>query len=147
MQLRTFNESRYLITLEEYFRTGRVPTIAEVNSLERVTIGQAVSVSLKIRIGLSIQALTDNYQAMSDIEKIIMPFDKTNEKFFLTEEKKYMGIYLHVDARPMDVLKAYFFAVCHLQDRVQLRDRSWEVQNKWSDFLTLAQREGKWIII
>lgn len=142
MQLRTFNESRYLIALEEYFRVGRVPSVAEVNALERVTIGKAVSVSLNIRIGLSIQSLTDNYQAMSDIERIIMSFDKTNEKFLLTEEKKWLGIYLHVDARPLDVLKAYFYAVSYLQDRIQLRERCWEVQNKWNEFLTLAQREG-----
>lgn len=140
--MRSFNESRYLIALEEYFRSGRVLSIAEVNGLERVTIGRAVSVSLKIRIGLSIQNLTEQYRSTNEIENLIMQFDKTNEKFLIAENNKFLGIYLHIDARPQDVLKAYFYAVSYLQDRNQLKDRCWEVQSKWNDFFSLAQREG-----
>lgn len=141
VRLRTFNESRYLIALEEYFRSGKVLSIDAVNSLERVTIGQAVSVSLKIRVGLSIQHLIEQVRTTPDIESIIMQFEKMNEKFLITESKKFIGIYLHADAHPQDVLKAYFYAVSYLQDRTQLRDRGWEVQSKWNEFLTLAQRE------
>lgn len=142
VRLRTFNESRYLIALEEYFRSGNVLSVDAVNALERVTIGQAVSVSLKIRVGLSIQHLIEQVRSTPEIEKIIMQFEKTNEKFLIAESKKFLGIYLHVDARPQDVLKAYFYAVSYLQDRTQLRDRSWEVQSKWNEFITLAQREN-----
>lgn len=105
-------------------------------------LGRAVSVSLKIRIGLSIQNLTEQFRSTNEIENIIMQFEKTNEKFLIAENKRFLGIYLHIDARPSDVLKAYFYAVSYLQDRNQLKDRCWEVQNKWNDFLALAQREG-----
>lgn len=40
IRLRSFNESRYLIALEEFFRSGRVMSVATVNELERVTVGQ-----------------------------------------------------------------------------------------------------------
>lgn len=39
VRLRSFNESRYLIALEEFFHSGRVLSVAKVNELERVTIG------------------------------------------------------------------------------------------------------------
>lgn len=39
VRLRSFNESRYLIALEEFFRSGRVLSVPKVNELERVTIG------------------------------------------------------------------------------------------------------------
>lgn len=140
--LRTFNESRYLIALEEFFRSGKVLTVDAVNALERVTIGQMVSVSLKIRVGLSIQHLIEQIRSTPEIENIVMHFDKTNEKFLIAEGKKFLGIYLHSDARPQDVLKAYFYAVSYLQDRNQLRERIWEVQSKWNEFITQAQREN-----
>lgn len=146
VRLRTFNESRYLIALEEYFRSGNVLSVDAVNSLERVTIGRMVSVSLPIRVGLSIQHLIEQIRSTPEIENIIMQFDKTNEKFLICEGKKFIGIYLHVDARPQDVLKAYFYAVSYLQDRTQLRERSWEVQSKWNEFITMAQREN-WLTL
>lgn len=142
VRLRTFNESRYLIALEEYFRSGTVLSIDEVNSIERVTVGQAVSVSLKIRVGLSVQHLIEQVKVAPEIENIIMQFEKTNEKFLIVESKKFIGIYLHADARAQDVLKAYFYAVSYLQDRTQLRERGWEVQSKWNEFITLAHREN-----
>jgi hypothetical protein len=40
--LKTFNEARYLIALEEYFRNGSVLAPYSVNHLERVTLGQTV---------------------------------------------------------------------------------------------------------
>lgn len=146
VRLRTFNESRYLIALEEYFRSSRVLSVDAVNAIERVTIGRAVSVSLNIRVGLSIQHLIEQVHSTPEIENIIMQFEKTNEKFLIAESKKFLGIYLHVDARPQDVLKAYFYAVSYLQDRSQLRERGWEVQSKWNEFITLAQREN-WSIL
>lgn len=142
VRLRTFNESRYLVALEEYFRSGKVLSVNDINALERVTIGRTVSVSLNIRVGLSIQHLIEQVRSAPEIENIIMQFDKTNEKFLIVESKKFLGIYLHVDARPQDVLKAYFYAVSYLQDRTQLRDRHWEVQSKWNEFIALAQREN-----
>lgn len=144
VRLRTFNESRYLIALEEYFRSSRMLTVNEVNNLERVTIGRTVSVSLNIRVGLSIQHLIEQYRSTPEIETIIMQFDKNNERFIIAESNRFLGIYLHADAQPMDVLKAYFYAVSYLQDRTQLRDRLWETQTKWNEFLALAQRE-RWI--
>lgn len=105
-------------------------------------LGQAVSVSLPIRIGLSIQNLTEQFRSANEIETIVMQFEKNNEKFLIAENKRFVGIYLHSDARPLDVLKAYFYAVSFLQDRSQLQDRNWEVQTKWNDFVALAQREG-----
>lgn len=142
VRLRTFNESRYLIALEEYFRSGNVLSIDAVNGLERVTIGRMVSVSLPIGVGLSIQHFIEQIRITPEIENIIAQFDKTNEKFLIAEGKKFIGIYLHVDARPQDVLKAYFYAVSYLQDRTQLKERGWEVQSKWNEFITMAQREG-----
>lgn len=142
VKLRTFNESRYLIALEEYFRSGKVLSVNEANSLERVTIGRMVSVSLPIRVGLSIHHLIEQIRSTPEIENLVMQFDKTNEKFLIAEGKKFLGVYLHNDARPQDVLKAYFYAVSYLQDRTQLRDRGWEVQTKWNEFMTFAQREN-----
>lgn len=143
VQLRTFNESRYLIALEEYFRSGKILSISEVNAVERVTIGRAVSVSLNIRVGLSIQHLIEQYRVTPEIDALIVQFDKTNEKFVIAESNKFLGIYLHADARPQDILKAYFYAVSYLQDRTQLRDRCWEVQSKWTEFSAGAQL-GNW---
>lgn len=142
VQLRTFNESRYLIALEEYFRSGKILSIGDVNGVERVTIGRAVSVSLNIRVGLSIQHLIEQYRVTPEIDALIVQFDKTNEKFVIAESNKFVGIYLHADARPQDVLKAYFYAVSYLQDRTQLRDRGWEVQSKWTEFSAGAQQEN-----
>ncbi|XP_011178425.1 RUS family member 1 [Zeugodacus cucurbitae] len=141
--LRTFNESRYLIALEEYFRSGRMLTPQQVNKMERVTIGQTVSVSLNICIGLSIRALIDEHKTTHAIENIISSFDP-HERFIIAESHKNIGVYLHFDARPQDVLKAYFFAVSYLQDRNQIKDKYWEIQSKWQEFVTLAQKEG-WI--
>lgn len=140
VHLRRFNESRYLIALEEYFRSGRILSVAECNGLERVTIGRTVSVSLKIRIGLSVQNLTEQHRMAGEIENLIAMFG--NEKFFIAESQKFLGIYLAMDARPVDVIKAYFYAVSYLQDRNQFQERLWEVHNKWNDFAQLAHKEG-----
>lgn len=142
IRLRTFNESRFLIVLEEFFRSGHILSVAEVNKLERVTIGRAVSVSMRIQIGQSIQSLTEQFRSANEIEHLVTQFEKMNEKFLIVESSRFLGIYLHIDARPPDVLKAYFYAVSYLQDRNQIRDRGWEVQTKWTDFIALAQREG-----
>lgn len=139
--LRTFNESRYLIALEEFFKSGRMLTVSEVNKLERVTIGQTVSLSLRVKIGLTAKNLTDHFRTSQDIDNVLQSFD-AHEKFIFAESRRFLGIYLHFEARPQDVLKAYFFAVSYLQDRGQFRERYWEVQNKWTDFLNLAQKEG-----
>lgn len=142
IRLRSFNESRYLIVLEEFFRSGHLMSVAEVNELERVTVGRTVSVSLNIKIGQSIQSLTEQFRSSAEIEHLVLQFEKLNEKFLIVECNKFLGIYLHIDARPQDVLKAYFFAVSYLQDRNQLNDRLWEVQQKWTDFVGMSQREG-----
>ncbi|XP_017473603.1 PREDICTED: RUS1 family protein C16orf58 homolog [Rhagoletis zephyria] len=139
--LRTFNESRYLIALEEYFRSGRMLTPQQVNKMERVTIGQTVSVSLNILIGLSIKTLIDEYRKTHAIENIISSFDP-HERFIIAENNKNIGVYLHFDTRSQDVLKAYFFAVSYLQDRNQIKDKYWEIQTKWQEFVALAQKEG-----
>lgn len=141
VNLRTFNESRYLIALEEFFRSGNVLSVPQVNSLERVTIGRTVSVSSNIYVGLSIQYLIEQYRSTPEIDALTKLFEKSNEKFLIAENSKFVGIFLHFDAQPIDVLKAYFYAVSYLQDRTQLRDRYWEVQTKWNEFLALAQRE------
>lgn len=142
--LRSFNESRFLIAMEEFFQTGRVPSVVAVNQRERVTIGQTVSLSLKVKIGLSAKNLTDHFRTSQDIENVLTSFDP-HEKFIFAESRRYLGIYLHFEARPADVLKAYFYAVSYLQDRNQFRDRYWEVHNKWNDFLGMAQKEG-WLM-
>lgn len=142
VNLRTFNESRYLIALEEYFRSGNILSIPQVNALERVTIGRTVSVSMNIYVGLSIQYLVEQYRSTHEIDALTKQFEKHNEKFLIAENSKFIGIYLHFDAQPIDILKAYFYAVSYLQDRSQLRDRFWEVQSKWNAFLGMAQREN-----
>lgn len=139
--LRSFNESRYLIALEEFFKTGKMLSVAQVNKLERVTIGQTVSLSLKVKIGLSARNLTSLFKTSQDIENILSSFDP-HENFIFAECRRYLGIYLHFEARPQEVLKAYFYAVSYLQDRNQFRDKYWEVHSKWNEFLTLAQKEG-----
>ncbi|XP_030384135.1 RUS1 family protein C16orf58 homolog [Scaptodrosophila lebanonensis] len=142
--LRTFNESRYLIALEEYFRSSRMLTPQQVNMMERVSIGQTVSVSLNIRLGLSVKTLIDEYKSSSVIDEIVSSFDP-HERFMIAESKKCLGVYLHFDTRPEDVLKAYFFAVSYLQDRNQIKEKYWDIQTKWQEFLNLAQKEG-WLI-
>ncbi|EDW11502.1 RUS family member 1 [Drosophila mojavensis] len=142
--LRTFNESRYLITLEEFFRSSQMLTPQQVNKLERVTLGQMVSVSLKIRLGLSVKHLIDEYKSSDVIEDIVSSFDP-HEHFIIAESKKFLGVYLHFDTRPQDVLKAYFFGVSYLQDRKHIKEKYWDIQGKWQEFLSLAQKEG-WII-
>lgn len=139
--LRTFNESRYLIALEEFFRSGRMLSPHQVNKLERVTIGKTVSVSLNIHLGLSVKNLVDEFHSIHVIEDIVSSFDP-HELFIIAESKKYLGVYLHFETRQQDVMKAYFFAVSYLQDRNQIKEKYWEVQSKWLEFLTLAQQEG-----
>lgn len=139
--LKTFNESRLLIALEQFFRCGNVLSPKDVNKLERVTIGQTVSVSLKIKIGVSVENLVKQYKTVHDIDTMLSYFD-SNEKFFVAETKKCLGVYLSFDAKSQDILKGYFYAVSYLQDRTQIRDRYWEVQNKWNEFLNLSQIEG-----
>lgn len=141
--LRTFNESRYLIALEEYFRSGKVLTPHEVNKLERVTVGKTVSVSLNIHIGISIKYFVDELKTTSAVENYISTHDP-HEKFIICEcSKKFIGVFLHFEARQQDVLKAFFFAVSYLQDRSQGTESSNEVQMKWHEFVNLAQHEGK----
>ncbi|KAH8249579.1 hypothetical protein KR032_010645 [Drosophila birchii] len=142
--LRTFNESRYLIALEEFFRSSRMLSPQQVNAMERVTIGQTVSVSLNVKLGLSVKNLIDEYKSSSVIDNIVSSFDP-HEHFIIAETKKCLGVYLHFDTRPQDVLKAYFFAVFYLRDRNQIKDKYWDIQTKWQEFLTLAQQEG-WMI-
>lgn len=140
--LRTFNESRYLITLEEYFRSGKVLNPHEVNKLERVTIGKTVSVSLNIHIGISIKYFVDELKTTSAVENYISSHDP-HEKFIICEcNKKFIGVFLHFEARQQDVLKAFFFAVSYLQDRSQGTESSTDVQMKWHEFVNLAQHEG-----
>lgn len=140
--LRTFNESRYLIALEEYFRSGKVLTPYEVNKLERVTIGKTVSVSLNIQLGISIKYFVDELKTTSAVENYIATHDP-HEKFIICEcNKKFIGVFLHFEARQQDVLKAFFFAVSYLQDRSQGTDSSNDVQLKWLEFVNLAQQEG-----
>lgn len=119
-------------------------SVAQVNKLERVTIGQTVSLSLKVKIGLSARNLTTLFKTSQDIENILSSFDP-HENFIFAECRRYLGIYLHFEARPQEVLKAYFYAVSYLQDRNQFRDKYWEVHSKWNEFLTLAQKEGNYL--
>lgn len=140
--LRTFNESRYLIALEEFFKSGRMLSVPEVNRLERITLGQTVSLSMAIRIGTSAKNLTDHFRTALDIEHVMQSFDP-HDRFVFAESRRFLGIYLHREANATDVLKSYFFAVSYLQDRGQFRERYWEVQNKWNDFLGAAQKEGE----
>lgn len=92
-------------------------------------------------MGLSAQNLVEQFKTSHDIDNIVSSFDP-HEKFIIAESRKYLGVYLHFDTRPQDVLKAYFFAVSYLQDRSQLKERYWEVQEKWNEFLNMAQNEG-----
>lgn len=142
--LRTFNESRLLIALEEFFKTGRMLSVAEVNRLERVTVGQTVSLSMRVRIGMSAKNLTDYFRTAVDLENVMQSFDP-HDRFVFAESRRFLGIYLHCEANATDVLKAYFFAVSYLQDRGQFRDRYWDVQTKWNEFLVAASKEGEWM--
>lgn len=142
--LRTFNESRYLIALEEFFRSGRLLSPQQVNKLERVTIGQTVSVSLNIHLGLSAKHLIDEFKTSHVLENVVSSFDP-HERFIIAESKRFLGVYLHFDTRQQDVLKAYFFAVSYLQDRNQIKEKYWEVQGKWQEFVSMAQQEG-WFV-
>lgn len=139
--LKTFNESRFLIALEQFFRCNTMLSPKDVNKIERVTIGQTVSVALKIKIGISAENLLADFHTIHDFENILLCFD-LNEKFFIAETKKCVGVFLRFEASSLDILKGYFYAVSYLQDRSQIHDRIWEVQNKWNDFLNLAQMEG-----
>lgn len=139
--LRTFNESRYLIALEEYFRNGSVLPPKCVNQLERVTIGQTVSLAAHVRLGCSVKDLTEQIRNRYEIEDLIACFE-TRDKFLIAETRGYVGVYLHYDIKPHEILRAYFFVASYLQDRSQIRDNYWEVQAKWSEFLNLAQLAG-----
>uniref|UniRef100_U5ES86 Uncharacterized protein n=1 Tax=Corethrella appendiculata TaxID=1370023 RepID=U5ES86_9DIPT len=137
----SFNEARYLIALEEYFRNGRMMLPDEVNKLERITIGQTVSLTAKVKLGCSAKDITDYYKSAYDLEGLLTCFD-ARDKFIIAETRNYIAVYLHVDAKPLDVLKAYFYAASYLQDKHQVRDRYWEIQNKWNEFLNLAECLG-----
>lgn len=139
--LKTFNEARYLIVLEEFFRHGSVLPPQIVNQLERVTLGQTVSITAKIKIGVSVKDLCDQMKNRMEIEDLIACFE-TRDKFLIAETKNYIGIYLHYDIKPHEILRAYFFVASYLQDRNQIKDNYWEVQAKWSEFLNLAQIAG-----
>lgn len=139
--LRTFNEARYLIALEEYFKSGTMLTPRQVNKLERVTIGQTVSLTARVKIGCSARVLTQYYRNCYDLENVIACFD-SREKFLIAETRNYVGVYLHFTVKPLDIIKAYFYVASYLQDKNQLRDRYWEIQNKWNEFLNMAQCEG-----
>lgn len=139
--LRTFNQARYLIALEEYFKTGNMLTPRLVNRLERVTVGQTVSLTAKVKIGLSAKNFVDQYKNSYDIDAIMSYFD-SRDKFFLVEIKSYVGVFLHYDIKTLDILKAYFYAASFLQDKNQIRDRYWDIQNKWNEFLNLCAAAG-----
>lgn len=109
--------------------------------MERITVGQTVSVSLRIRLGISIKNLVDECQSSAKIEAALISFDP-HERFLIAESGHHLGVYLEMDIQPRDVLKAYFFAVFYLQERAQIKDKYWELQNKWQEFSTLAQKEG-----
>lgn len=109
--------------------------------MERVTIGQTVSVSLNIRLGLSIKNLVDEYQHSHIVDNIVSSFDP-HEHFIIAESKKFLGVYFHFNTMPQDVLKAYFFAVSYLQDRNQIKEKYWDIQSKWQEFYNLSQQEG-----
>lgn len=53
--LKTFNEARYLIALEEYFKKGDVLPPRVVNNLERITLGQTVSLTSVVKLGCSVK--------------------------------------------------------------------------------------------
>uniref|UniRef100_A0A1Q3EYV5 Uncharacterized protein n=2 Tax=Culex tarsalis TaxID=7177 RepID=A0A1Q3EYV5_CULTA len=139
--LRTFNEARYLIALEEYFKSGSMLSPQQVNKLERVTIGQTVSLTARVKMGCSARELAQYYRNCYDLENVIACFD-SREKFLIAETRNYVGVYLHFTVKPLDIIKSYFYVASYLQDKSQLRDRFWEIQNKWNEFLNLAQREG-----
>lgn len=127
--LKTFNEARYLIVLEEFFRHGSVLPPQIVNQLERVTLGQTVSITAKIRIGCSVKDLCDQMKNRMEIEDLIACFE-TRDKFLIAETKNYIGIYLHYDIKPHEILRAYFFVASYLQDRSQIKG-----ENKYIYFL------------
>jgi Vitamin B6 photo-protection and homoeostasis len=139
--LRTFNEARFLIALEEFLKTGEVLTPRQVNRLESVTVGQTVYLTAKVKMGVTANTLLEKYQNSYDLESIIALFD-TRDKFLVAETRKYLGVYLYCDARPNDILKAYFFAASYLQDKSQLIDRYWEIHNRWNEFANLARNRG-----
>ena len=100
-------------------------------------MGQTVSVSLNIRLGLSIQNLVNEYHQSHIIDNIVSSFDP-HEHFIIAENKKFLGVYFHFDTLPQDVLKAYFFAVSYLQDRNQIKEKYWDVQSKWQEFYKIV---------
>lgn len=97
--------------------------------------------SLNIRLGLSIKHLVDEYQHSHIVDNIVSSFDP-HEHFIIAESKKFLGVYLHFNTTAQDVLKAYFFAVSYLQDRNQIKEKYWDIQNKWQEFHNMAQQEG-----
>lgn len=142
--LKTFNEARLLIALEEFFRSGSILSPAFVNQLERVTLGKTVALTAPVKIGCSVKDLTEQIRDRMEIENLIACFD-SREKFLIAETRGYVGVYLHYDIKPLDVLRSYFFVASYLQDRNQIRDNYWDVQTKWSEFLNMAQQEG-WMV-
>lgn len=139
--LRTFNEARYLIALEEFFKTGSVLQPKVVNKLERVTLGQSISLTAQVKLGCSVKDLTEQIRNKYEIEDLIACFEP-REKFLIAETKNYVGVYLHFDIKPHEILRSYFFLASYLQNRIQIRENYYDVQAKWSEFLNLAQIEG-----
>lgn len=139
--LKSFNEARYLIVLEEYFKSGKVLSPKVVNKMERITIGQTVTLNSVVKIGITAQTLIDTYPNTYDLESITSLFD-TSELFIVAEVKFGIGIYLHEEVQPIDILKSYFFAASFIQDKSLIRDNFWEVQNKWNDFISKSKKQG-----
>lgn len=100
-----------------------------------------MSLTAKIRIGCSVKDLCDQMKNRMEIEDLIACFE-TRDKFLIAETKNYVGIFLHFDVKPHEILRAYFFVASYLQDRSQIKENYWEVQAKWSEFLNLAQIAG-----
>lgn len=92
-------------------------------------------------MGISIKNLVDECQSSTKIENTLISFDP-HERFLIAESKRHLGIYLEMNIQPRDVLKAYFFGVFYLQERAQIKEKYWELQNKWQEFSSLAQKEG-----
>lgn len=114
--------------------------------MERVTVGQTVSLTAKVKIGCSVKDLCDQMKNRMEIEDLIACFE-TRDRFLIAETRNsmnapYVGIFLHFDVKPHEILRAYFFVASYLQDRCQIKENYFEVQAKWSEFLNLAQIAG-----
>lgn len=140
--LKTFNEARYLITLEEYFKSGMVLTPEQVNQMERITVGKTVSLNTVVKMGVCAKLLTEAYPNTYDLESITSLYDPC-DLFIIAEVQLGIAIFFHEDIRPSDILKAFFFAASYIQNKAQIRDRYWEVQVKWKDFISKAKNQGK----